>query len=692
MSDLYVRSYNPIWDLRSLTGLPLDDNSYAYFLTNTIPYIPQAVYHTSSGTEWDNPVQLSAAGTLQNIFFDPTLVYRIEIRTNDGVLPPSQADALVWLIENYVPESGGSSPITTGTITSNNQITNPQFSIINFDSPLTITGGAGQTIELAPGWDLVVTGAGNITVTRLPLTSSTSMPTNAPYALQFNLSGWTTAYLRQRFSTAGNIWASSSSSEKYLSISLTARIDGSPQTLTGNIVNSNATLNQQIFSSALTSNYEEITNNIQMAEPANTDAPSAAWVDLRINLPVNGITSISSIQLVSTNNAVALSYEQTSIERQQDQTFHVYIDSMLRQQKESILTGWDFPLNPWQFTTTVLTNLAGKFGYTADQTIVITEEADSVQVGRSANPLGYFQVASRVPVAQGKIALIQFIDPSQVASNWNSVLSAMVQMKLSTSVATVSKIKMRLIYSSSLPATLSATDPIASWGATDPVFTAQWTAVTPLNDPEYTLSSTVTDFNFEQFTLPAMTGSTATLGIVLYTTTDLASASADSLLIKAVSLVQNDYAVMPTSLTYDETLRRCQFYYEKSYETNVLPAAVSALGQYQTVAILSAGGIGTRSYRAPINLVYKTIKRVAPAVKFYSPVTGTIDMVRQEIVETTAAESADDAITNYTQTAISTSAAYYMSNSAVHTNETGIVEKIQAITLFQYVLDARLGI
>lgn len=685
MADLYVRSYNPIWDFRSLTGLPLDDNSYAYFLTNTIPYIPQAVYHTGSGTEWNDPVQLSAAGTLQNIFFDPALVYRIEIRTNDGIAPPSQADALVWLIENYVPNDGGNTPpVTSGNLASNNQITNPQFSLLNFNSPLTLSGAAGQTIEITPGWDLVLTGNGDVTLTQLDLTSTTSMPTNAPYALRLQLTSWTTAYLRQRFNQNGILWAN-----KNVTASVTARIEGTPQTITATLVDSQSAAIGTVITATLNSNYEEYTGNLAVGESTNTNTPPNAYIELRINLPGSSDISLTSVQVLSTNNAVQLTYEQETIERQVDHTFHVYKDSMLRQQKESILTGWDFPLNPWQFTTTVLTNLAGTDGYTADQTIVVTEETDSVQVGRSANPLGYFQIASRVPVAQGRIAIVQYIDPSQASSVWNSVLSAMVQMKLTTSVASVAKIKMRLIYSSTLPTTVS---PISSWGATNPVFTGQWTAVAPLNDPEYTLSSTVTDFNFEQFTLPAMTGTTATLGVVLYTTTDLSSASADSLLIKAVSLVQNDFSLIPNTLTFDETLRRCQFYYEKSYETNVLPAAISALGQYQTVAILSAGGIGMRSYRAPINLVYKTIKRIAPTVSFYSPVTGTVAKVRQEIVETTAAESSDDDITNYTQTAISTSAVYYMSNSAAQTNETGIVEKIQAITLFQYVLDARLGI
>ena len=79
---MFIRAPNPIWYMTDLTGLPLNDTYYAFFLTNTIPYIPQAVYQDPNGiSPWANPLEFQPSGTLpNNLYFNPNLVYRIEIR------------------------------------------------------------------------------------------------------------------------------------------------------------------------------------------------------------------------------------------------------------------------------------------------------------------------------------------------------------------------------------------------------------------------------------------------------------------------------------------------------------------------------------------------------------------------------------------------------------------------------------
>ena len=94
---MFVRSENPIWFFNDLTGQPLNDNYYAFFLTNDLPYLPQNVFQDENGlAAWPNPLEFSPAGNLpENLYFDPTLVYRIEIRQG-----PYQSSSLIWLIEN----------------------------------------------------------------------------------------------------------------------------------------------------------------------------------------------------------------------------------------------------------------------------------------------------------------------------------------------------------------------------------------------------------------------------------------------------------------------------------------------------------------------------------------------------------------------------------------------------------------
>src|ERR1700679_2382938 len=100
----FIRSFNPIWYLVDLVGKQFDDTFYLWTLTNTIPYIPQAVYHDVNGLiPWTDPIQFLANGTLPvDVYWNDTQVYRLEIRQNNGIDPVSQNDALIYLVENYI--------------------------------------------------------------------------------------------------------------------------------------------------------------------------------------------------------------------------------------------------------------------------------------------------------------------------------------------------------------------------------------------------------------------------------------------------------------------------------------------------------------------------------------------------------------------------------------------------------------
>lgn len=96
----FTRSANPIWFFDNLVGQPFDDTYYAFFLTNTLPYLPQAVYQDPNGeSPWNNPLEFQpSSGLPQNLYFDPGEVYRIEFRQG-----PTQTAPLIYLVEDYVP-------------------------------------------------------------------------------------------------------------------------------------------------------------------------------------------------------------------------------------------------------------------------------------------------------------------------------------------------------------------------------------------------------------------------------------------------------------------------------------------------------------------------------------------------------------------------------------------------------------
>lgn len=629
--SLGVRGSNPIWVLVNLQGKLFDDTYYMFVLENTIPYLPETVYHDPDmNVAWTNPIQFLANGTLPtDVFFNPTKVYRLEFRQG-----PTQADPLIYEVNDYVPGDGGGDIPINDSFSSNNQITNPQFSLISFESPFTFSGTNPDPIEVAPGWFLELSGTGTVTLTQVPLNNASENPTNAPYALEINLTGWNAeeVFLRQRFQQNGMLWAN-----KTVSSAVTARVQGSFQSLSATLVDSNnSTLAQVLNAPTVIDTFVEYTGpNGDLPESTNPDLPPVAYIDYKLMLPSNTDIYLTSFQLIvqDNDNLSEPSFEQESIDRQIDHTFHYYKDSMLRQSKDSLLTGWDFGLNPWQFRTAVQTNLA-TFGYTADQTIAIQQAyvagavGNNVSVGRAAVADNYGFTVQAV-TANNQFAIIQYIDAATIRSSWGSIVSSLVRLTARKQGGGALRMKMRLIHRASLPPTLSQTQPISSWAALGaPVFAAGWTEIAPKNDPVYSLANGFNELLFESFELPVSSNADMTLGIVLYTLDSMVQTGpADNIIFDQVSLAQSDFAIETTKLTFDETLARCRYYYEKSYAPSVaVGTATSAdaiiLEQAPIAGIqLAVGAIMTLTYYFNQNgftIQYKNTKRTTPSVTIYS--------------------------------------------------------------------------
>lgn len=705
---MFVRSANPIWYLPDLVGLPLNDNYYAFFLTNTLPYLPQNVYRDPQGvTVWTGDVvRFFPNGTLpDNLYFDPNLTYRIEIRRGN-----SQTDPLIYEINNYVPNQGSSpSPDNSLAIFGNeNQVSNSQFALLNFVSPLTIT--VAGTYSIAPGWELVLTGAGSTTLTQLIFSGDQEILTNPPYALRINNTGWTDSYLRQRLENNGAIWASGA-----VTMSITARAQTTAENISLIYFPNPPGIPQIVKTTLLgTGDYEVVSGAINLPASVNSTLSTLAYTDIKIQLPPIGIVDITSMQVIGQTDPLPTnfdpdtdipSYQQESQERMIDHLFHYYFDSLLTQPKNSLLTGWNFGLNPWQFRSVASSNVATNT-YTADQTIIVqqayvasaTGNNIAVAQGSLANDYGFTVTAV---TATNQFAMIQYIDPATVRPYWNSVLSSLVKAFITSSHATSCRIKMRLLYRASLPSTIAQAEPIASWTALgDPVYAAGWTALTPLNDPVYTLTSTPTEFAFDGFTLPVSTNAAMTLAIVLYTMDPMnQTATADFLVVNDVSLVPNDFAIASNPLSFDETLRRCQYYYEKSYDPSVLPGVSTSVGlQYANFPVFwvdnSGGSFVYRIYNHRFILNYKQIKRAIPSLITFYLSGGTSGSINVSAVEAgLSISSADISVASYTQINTSTQSMTVRSNNnSEATSGTANGYYLEGLCQYHYTVDARLGI
>lgn len=690
----FTRSYNPVWLFDDLVGNILDDTYFIFFLQNTFPYLPAEVYHYPDGTApWNNPIQILANGTMPvDVFFDTSQVYRIEVRQGQ-----TQSDPLIYLIENYIPAGGGSTPIDSVALATDNQITNPQFSLINFSSPYEITGATNpDPIEVAPGWFLNLSGTGNATIEREALNNAQANPTNAPYALHLTLSGsWSDAYLSQRFNQNGMLWAN-----KTVSSSVTARIEGAPQNISATLYDSNNQLLQQVlFPVALNSEFVEYPDYGTLGATSNPDLPPAAWIEYRLALPTAVDIYLTSFQLVAQNLETRIAYNQDSIERQQDYTFHYYRDSLLTQPKESLLTGWDFGLNPWQFTTTASTTLAAQCAYTADQTIIYQQAGGSEIATAQGTAAENYAFEVKAIGNNSRFAVIQYIAPQTVRDAWGYVLSSLVRAYISspTHGSTV-RFKMRLIYRASLPSTIGAAEPISSWiGSGNPTFSAGWTAIAPENDPVYTFGAQGETFSFEGMQLPASSNAAMTLGIVLYTLDPIVeTATADRILFERISLCRNDFAIDGQLLSFDETLSRCQYYFEKSKEQGVLSTASGSDNALIRTMRPPASGATTYLLTNSFGIEYLNIKNITPVTSLYSE-GGLIDNVTGYTVlggsgvQSTGAISATTAwdALNGGDKGIqyrSKTAANYISIAA------GVTEHTEAYISFHYEADARLGL
>ena len=682
----FVRAPNPIWYLPDQEGEPLNDEYYLFTLTNTLPYVPQNVYRDNQGqTVWTGDiVRFLPNGTLpNNLYWDPNLVYRLEVRHGN-----TQFDPLTYEVNDFVPDQGQSIITETSILTNENQITNPTFSQVSFSQPPgqsepTMTITSAGTYQIAPGWELILTGAGTTTLTQVVWSADQNTggmtPNPVPaYALNINNAGWTSAILQQRFNKNGGIWTNGA-----VAMSFVALAHSSPVLLSMNYV-------PQI---PLASDAGEIINNVtvpvgvyetfsgagNLGQSSNNNLNNVSYVDIEIVLPGTGNLDISNIQVVGQSTplddpdtAPLPSFQQITEERMTDHLFHLYKDDLITKPRKSLLAGWDFSLNPYQFNDTAITAQTSQTVYIADQTILYQETNNNISTGQASAADRYgLQVQPTAASTNTRFALIQYIDAATIKPYWSNIVSTMVRARIGTSVNTQVGLKMRLIWRTSLPSAIGAAEPILSWTlGGDPVFTAAWTAITPENDPEYTLEDLFTGFPFNNMLLPDDSSANMTLGIVVYTMDRMAVSMGDFIVFDKISLIPCQFACDAHPQTYNEALADCQYYWRKSYDKGALPGTVSQGGGTSIIT--------TAAYTAPFIYYSERFNNMRASnytVTFYSSQTGTAGKIHNA----TAGVDLDADTVTQSDTAFTV---------RLNTN----VAAANSRLVVQYTVDARLGI
>lgn len=709
----FVRAANPIWFFVDLVGEPLTDEYYISFLTNTFPYLPQAVYQDVNGTiPWANPLEFEPNGTLpDNLYFNDQLVYRLEIRRG-----PTQNDALIYEINNFVPsQSGGITPENLDISAATNQFSNPQFSQINFASPTTIT--TAGTYEIAPGWDLVLTGAGSTTLEQIILSGNTNgdLVGSPPFALEISNSGWTTAILQQTFENNGALFANGA-----IAVGFLGRANTTSENVTVNYIQSDSgtqlPLNNLDPATLTTAQFQQFNGYLNVPASTNTDLSSDATTTIQFVLPVLGEIQLTNMQLVGQSiplpvdfNVVTQSpnYNQESSERNVDQLFHYYKPGLDFKPINSLLVGWDFKLNPaqWGSTQTITTTPA----YIWDQTIAASA-SNNFSVLKNV-VLGFLEI--QPTVNDDAFYLMQYLTLPEIYAILNSDFS--VNIHAWTGLGTAADAYTVQVHLYRAPSTSSIPTLPTSIGTIDTdgnfsISAAGWTeiprgllgdakALVPaITNPSFP-SSPEQDIKFSgwQITDPTQEQNTVYFAIVV----TFKSQNTIPIGIDSISLVPGSVPTRPAPQTVDQVLRQCQYYYEKSYPIGVNPGTATFQNAYRATQLVS-GSAPVNMHPGSFTLDFKTVKRSIPIITIYRPRVGTSDFVDSYLYNggTDVADGATQFSINWTVANPTTglspnsvdNAIFYAASTNVLQTDAGASSTPEGFILFQYTVDSRLGV
>jgi hypothetical protein len=610
------------------SGEPLANGTITFYEDNnrTVPKLVYELVNLSTNPSGPpnytyqalpNPVILSANGTIQDnngnnvaLYYFPwdsfaedanVQLYYVVVKNSLGT-PQFTREGWPNFFGETIPAS------IAGNVT--NQLSNPQFAQVLFVPGKTLTisaGGAGTNVtQIAPDWTLttVFTGAGNITVTQTPVAGTSQYPNNPPYTLDFVASvNIGSATLSQRLLNSPDIWSpATGASNGFIAASI---LLGPATNVTITYAPSQATAgNPQTI---LTANnilgvYTQFNNTVQLLPAANTDTGSTGYVDIKINLPNFGASSISNVSVAGLPTLIPnIGYLQTPVNRQIDQLFNYY--NALLQQKPipSWLVGWDFPLNPQQFlgpNVGPIASGANTSWYGWDQTILF----QSINSGITIQQAAYGALEVTAVQNNCQFALIQYL---------KAEVQDILNGRLSVNVAAFSNVVGGLGGTVSLWVTTDGSLPVVSSGTNHSIvatlsaagkpatFNGSWTEITRsgLGDATFTVTASpnantrYNDYGFSGWDFQANPGAITFFAVVVGFA---AVPNTKAAFFGSVSLVHGDIPTRPAAFSYSKSFLDCAYYYQKSFADATVPAQAvgSETGETFIAQVTPTGSLG----------------------------------------------------------------------------------------------------
>jgi len=293
------------------SGQPLSGGIVTFYQDNqraTLKPVFQitGTYPNYTFTELPNPMVLSSVGDFVDSLGNPVVPYfypydasgteeryYVTVTNSDGVSQFTREAV------PYIPDSGSSS---TNLTNAENSISNSQFVEVLFEgngpTVYSVTGSDTVT-PIAPDWDLITTGTGNVAVTRITSIGANS-PGNPIYALQISTTGITGTYkLRQRLTNTPRIYGGG-----YVSAYFVASVSSaSAVNVIMNFTQSSGTnyilLNENISSGA---GFLEFADTTAIAATGTSES-DGGYVDVSLEIGVDSTIAVSCIQVAGVSSA-----------------------------------------------------------------------------------------------------------------------------------------------------------------------------------------------------------------------------------------------------------------------------------------------------------------------------------------------------------------------------------------------------
>lgn len=626
------------------SGLPLSNGKIKFFKDKArtatkdvfqLSGLPPDYTYTSMGSV----ITLSAVGTVQNSGGDNEVIYYYPYDNNGDLelyyVRVFDENDVEQFVRPAWPNVTNSNDPTRNQMGLNNQISNPTFTNVFINEGVTTTYTASasnnQVFEFAPNWDFVISGTGTVIVQRIAVTGNDKVPTSPPYVLDVNISsGITACYLRQRFPYNSGLWASTTGESIFLAGSLLVRNEAAGTTGIQMFYNASSGGSPiVIVDGTFQSNYQILSGSTTDPIPLSNDVNSGrdGYIDIYLSFTPSSHTRVSSVQVVPTQGESIdlVHFDLDSSNRNEAFQGDYYIPRNNAKRISSLLTGWDFTVNPFQFGSSG--NLATSAAYIVDQTIAARGTTGNVAWETNVATHGLKFTTAGINDA---FYILTYLTGDQVREIVGSRLSVNVY---GYKLIPGDNVNMRIYLYRGSPAAIVPSLPttIGTLAATG-VFTltaANWTEIprSGLDTPQVNLSEIADSAGVDDGKNDyGFTGWEITDAIQLNDTDKFAAVvtfhypdAGTTIIINSVSVTPGDIPTRPALKTFDQVLRECQYYYEKSYAPSLPPGTITPAGDiiHNVPLLFNTGSDGV--YAKTFSLVFKTVKRVVPTMTFYAP-------------------------------------------------------------------------